>query len=166
MKLINGRGQLGELFFKNNLNNIDDTFYHTWNFLDKSKETQKKLYLDFINYINSNIEERIIFISTTSKEKNEYTKYKALAENYLIHSSDNYLIIRIPNIIGKGICEKFKTIKNIKPYGDIELITLENVFIKINEIIKAKPIGIRNISGNLVPANIVMNLIKFGVKNR
>jgi len=162
MKLINGRGQLGELFTKNIdiFNNLDITLYHTWNFLDKSEEVQKKLYEDFLKYLKIYSNERIIFISTKSKEDNYYTQYKMLAEKSLIDRCEKYTIIRLPNLIGKGICQKFKENKNIEAYGTLELLSIENAYELIIPYLKLE--GIFEIDGEKITANLVKKLICFG----
>jgi hypothetical protein len=162
MKLINGRGQIGSLFNSSEFDNIEDTLYHTWNFIDKTEETQKRLYHDFKAYVDGHPGEKIIFISTKSEDFNEYTKYKKLSEDYLSSVRSNYLIIRVPNIIGKGICERFRSLEKIQAYGKIELITLAEVFIGISQYIKEGRIGLLDIEGEIVSAHTVMSLIQFG----
>jgi hypothetical protein len=163
MKLINGRGQIGSKFSENidKFKDINVTLYHTWNFVDKSPEVQQNCLKQFINYIEQNKEEKIIFTSTKSKEDNYYVKYKRLAERYL--DLNKHLVIRLPNIIGKGICQRFRDEENIKHYGVLELLTLEDVYNKIVSIIKfSDMVGICNINGDKIDALLVKNLILFG----
>ena len=70
IKLINGRGQIGNVLKKKICNiNIDDDIYiyHTWNIDDKSKEAQKKEYKKFIYFVSQNKDKKIVFISTSSQ---------------------------------------------------------------------------------------------------
>ena len=163
MKLINGRGQIGDLFNSDRYKYIDCTLYHTWNFMDKSKEVQKKCYLDFIDYIDKHQYERIIFISTASEEENEYTKYKSLAEQYLIKNLKQHVILKMPNIIGKGICTKFRTLEVVEAYGRLKLITLEDAFYAIHDELESSFIGIKVVQGEDITAELAMKLIQFGV---
>lgn len=165
MKLINGRGQLGEIF-KTNLDkfiDINATLYHTWNFEDKRFEVQNECLDNFVKYVLTNQGEKIIFISTKSKDVNNYTKFKLLAENFLINNSNNYLIIRLPNILGKGICNRFITEPNIKPFGRIELITLNEAYNKICLSLDAMN-SIVEIHGEMISANLVREMLIYNRK--
>lgn len=158
MKLINGKGQLGEALkgMKG-----DWTIYHTWDFINKNDaEIQRKCFMDFINYVNKHQKEKICFISTLSQADTPYTRYKMLAEKYLINVIKDYKIIRICGIIGKGVCDYFRE-RKIKPHGEMDVTTLRWVVttIRLFLLSKSKEYDIR---GTKVPANIVEELILFG----
>ena len=161
-KLINGRGQIGESLDTDSP--IDATIYHTWNFMDKSEETQKECYRTFIRYVDNNIDEFIVFISTKSTGDDFYTAYKRKAEQYLSMVSKKYLTIRLPNIIGRGICARFKSLDS-KAYGEIELMAIGDT---CNEIKKVIEDGYHNeeieIFGETISAKMVKNLIQFGME--
>lgn len=161
-KLINGKGQIGSMLKENSL--IDATIYHTWNFLDKSEETQKECYRTFIRYVENHKDEYIIFISTKSTSLDFYTSYKRKAEEYLARESKDYLIIRLPNIIGRGVCAKFKSFDS-EAFGDIELLTIEDTCKEIEMIIEKDNRNIIiEIQGEIVSAKMVKNLIQFGME--
>ena len=128
IRLINGRGQLGEKL-KSHLDDLDNEkdiyIYHTWNPWAKDRSSQKQEYTKFINFVDQYKGSRIILISTYSQNENYYVYYKQLAESYLIVNCANSLAIRLPNLIGKkGILKKFKD-RSVEPYGKIELMTLD-----------------------------------------
>lgn len=164
MKLIDGKGQLGTLFVNNShlTENIDCTLYHTWNFSDKSENTQLNEYNKFIDYVKQNPNERIIFISTKCAKTNNYTYYKQKAESYLSNNSENYLIIRLPNLIGKGICERFKTDKSIIPYGNIELLSVSDAYDSIIYYINNSKNGLCEMPGEIISAKLTKELVLFG----
>ena len=161
-KLINGRGQIGDRL--NIESPIDATIYHTWNFLNKSKETQKECYRTFIRYVENHKDEFIVFISTKSSNDDYYTFYKRKAEQYLADTSKKYLIIRLPNIIGRGVCTNFKSLDS-KAFGQIELISIEDVCIEIEKVINDGYYnGEIEISGETISAKMVKDLIQFGME--
>lgn len=126
IKLINGRGQLGEEL-KSQCSRLpapeEDIFiYHTWNIDDKNKQTQEKEYEKFMRFVDINKDKKIIFISTYSEKENWYNHYKQLSEAYLSLNCKKGISLRIPTIIGKGILKKLKD-ASVTAYGDMELIT-------------------------------------------
>ena len=102
MKLINGRGRLGEELKKYN-NNSKTIVYHTWNMIDKSEEAQKKCYLDFVDFVNKNKSEKIIFISTDEISDKPYSYYKHKSEEYLIEHNKKGIVMRFPIFTGNGM---------------------------------------------------------------
>lgn len=125
MKLMNGRGQLGEYLKLSKYKNDNIEIYHTWNFLDKSESTQKKEYNKFVSYLEAiNPSKKIIFISTMSNDSTYYKKYKTLCENLVLLKSKNNLVIRLPNLIGKGIFLKLKN-NEVTPQGVIQFLTIK-----------------------------------------
>jgi len=165
IKLINGRGQIGNVLKKKICNiNIDDDIYiyHTWNIDDKSKEAQKKEYKRFIYFVNQNKDKKIVFISTSSQRDNWYTYYKHLAESHLLSKNKSNVVIRLPSLIGKGVCASFRD-ENIQPYGIIELMSVDDATdailqkAMVNETIKNY-----HINGEKISAKNVQQLILFG----
>ncbi|MDD5650156.1 MAG: hypothetical protein PHF86_07050 [Candidatus Nanoarchaeia archaeon] len=173
IQLINGRGQLGEelkkqLIENDIFNDKEAIIYHTWNFLDKSEKTQKEEYNKFKKYLETVKNTPLVFISTYSQQANPYNYYKQLSEAHLISNYENGYVIKLPVILGKGICQKFKD-DEVTPYGEIELITIEraakSVLSELEEIFyNAKRIKNIRINGDLVPAELVYQLIQFGKK--
>ena len=124
MRLINGRGQLGEALKAANIKS-NWTVYHTWNFIDKREDVQRHCLEEFIKYVDKNKNGKIIFISTAIEADNHYFNYKRMAEKYLTENCKNWKIVRLPNILGKGICQRLK--EGVIPYGTIELILMDQV---------------------------------------
>jgi|TARA_R100000008_G_scaffold53517_1_gene32491 hypothetical protein len=134
--LCNGRGQLGDALRELNLksNTSEKVYiYHTWNFLDKDRETQAKCYDKFVEFVEKHIAYEIVFISTYSEQNNPYTYYKQLAEAYLLTNSCRCKIVRLPILLGSGICTDLKS-GNSVPYGSLELITPEDAAYQILNI--------------------------------
>ena len=163
IRLVHGKGQLGGA-----LNNIRNSFnneysikkfyiYHTWNVWDKSEEAQLESYNDFKKFVDSHKEGKIIFISTKTKEDTPYLKYKIKSEDYLDFKKD--LVVRLPNIIGKGVCAKFRD-EDVVPYGRMELIRLNDAAFEIMKNLSL--VGLLVVEGNVIDASIVKELIKFG----
>lgn len=166
IKLINGRGQLGTALEKliKNRNPIrkDVMIYHTWNFLDKSETTQEDCYHKFKKFVDDNLNSKIIFISTYATAKNPYTFYKRLSEGYLLHEQKNGMVIQLPNLIGKGICEKFRN-EEVEPFGMMEVITIEDSAKIILDFTSFEsPIQKFRVKGTLMPAELVQKLILYG----
>lgn len=167
IRLINGRGQLGEslarLIEERKLVFPDDVaVYHTWNFLDKSEEVQKACYNAFTQFVDQHPDTRILFTSTYSQADNPYNYYKQAAEAYLINRHQKGSIIRLPAIVGKGVFERFRT-EDIQPFGEMEIVTLREA---TEEVLKFLQSGSRirstTVRGHMVPANVVKELILFG----
>lgn len=171
IQLINGRGQLGKEL-KSRLDKTDAftdkdaIIYHTWNILDKSEGTQKNEFEKFRRYLESNQNRTLMFISTYSQQNNFYNYYKQLSESHLITNNPNGYAIRLPTLIGKGICQSFKEGK-AQPYGQMELMSVENaaknVLSELEQILRGVQ-KLRNIriNGDIVSAELVCELIKFG----
>ncbi len=160
MKLINGRGQVGETLKSRNIES-DWIIYHTWNFLDKDEKIQVQEVKQFILFVNKHKAEKIVFISTKAINNNPYVRCKRYAEEYLQKNSNTYKIIRLPNILGRGICQKLKD-KTVKPYGDIELIDLWKACEYIEGSILDKRINqTYEVPGTIIPAELLYKIIQF-----
>jgi len=161
LHLYDGKGQLGEALQLYYEVKRDVAIYHTWNFLDKTEKTQKECFRKFVKFVDSYPGE-VYFISTKCNLKNPYVKYKRLAENYLLRNNPEGHIIRLPNLIGKGICEKFKN-NEVKPYGTIELMDIEKAAHTIIDLIrfKCKSLNI-SLNGEKISAKLAHKLIQFG----
>lgn len=142
VKIINGRGQLGErlqyLIKPKTL--LDITVYHTWQVTysgdsNMSEEgVQENEYNKLVEFSKNNPNTKIIFISTNSQRNSWYTHYKEKAEAYLLVNHDSCIILKFPAFIGKGILPKLKS-GEINPYGTIELITLDKAVKTVEEYI-------------------------------
>lgn len=159
MRLINGRGQLGTELTKWIKNSPNVDIYHTWNFLDKSKDTQLSELKKFKSYLNSvKSSRKVIFISTSVEIKSYYLKCKRLAENLLKESRNENLIIRLPSLIGKGVFTKlFKN--EADPYGTIEFTTTELASRYIVNNINVT--GLLTMSGWTCKAEAVYEIMQF-----
>jgi hypothetical protein len=132
--LANGRGQLGEKLqqYLDIQSDKDIAIYHTWQVTysgdsNMSEEmTQLNEYNKLVEFSKNNPNSKIIFISTVSQRSSWYTYYKEQAEAYLLANHNSCIILKFPPFIGKGILPKLKS-GEIKPYGTIELITLDRV---------------------------------------
>jgi len=168
IELIHGRGQLGtalkDLIKNKKVDLKEDWFiYHTWNFIDKSENVQREEYEKFKEFVDKHKGVNILFISTLSENHTPYEHYKQLSEAYLLQNSDKGFIVRLSNLIGKGICERFKK-GEAKPYGTLELMAVEEAAIRILKFLSSdkKLIHIKNLHGSKVDAGLAYNLIRFG----
>ena len=168
VKLINGNGQLGEkLQPLTQFPALTDTFiYHTWKVTyntdsDLSEEhVQKNEYDKLVKFSKSNPSAKIIFISTNSQRSSYYTFYKEQAESYLLTNHNSCIILKFPTFIGKGILHKLKS-KEIKPYGVIELITLDKVVEIVKEYINYNGLKrVFTINGEKMEATTVLEILK------
>ena len=166
IKLINGRGQLGkkinEIISKRNfIQPLEDILvYHTWNTEQKSKIEQKKQYELFKKFVDKNKNEKIIFVSTYSQKENFYNHYKQRAEAYLITNSEKGIIIKLPTIIGKGICKKLKD-GEATPYGDMQLISLKDAALAvIDKINYSGVVKCFTVKGETIRASTVFSLYR------
>lgn len=171
IELIGGRGQLGSV-----LKEIIETekvsfpeklsIYHTWNIEDKSEKTQKQCYLAFQNFVKENLESSIIFVSTYSQTDNYYNYYKQLAEAYLLSNTTHGKVIRLPTLIGKGICQKFRD-EDAKAWGEMELMSVEEGAREVLKFALSYSI-LRNfrVYGKMVSADLAKRLILFGKEGK
>jgi len=169
--LVNGRGQLGNslktrLASEDILVPEDTWIYHTWNFMNKSQQVQEECFRKFQQFVDDNPDKRIIFTSTYSQLQNYYNHYKQAAEAYLLSRNPKGIAVRIPIIIGKGICDKFRQ-EIAEPSGEMEIISLEDVTEHILNLCKADSL-IKNIrlEGEKISAKMVKQLIMFGKYGR
>tara|TARA_A100001515_G_scaffold143574_1_gene145073 strand:- start:4313 stop:4810 length:498 start_codon:yes stop_codon:yes gene_type:complete len=159
--LLNGRGQLGEKL-KKRLSELpgDAHIYHTWQVKDKSKAEQIKQYCLFKSYVDENSDKKIVFISTKSQKDTWYTYYKQLSEAYLLTKCEKGIVIRLPTFIGKP-SKLFDSRKDIDVYGEVELISLEDVVAEIINICKRDmKIKIVDVNGEKVSAKTVRQIVE------
>lgn len=166
IKLVNGRGQLGNAL-SNKISNFNTTkediyLYHTWNIDDKSKSNQIKEYNKFVSFVDNHKDKRIVFVSTSSQKNNWYNYYKHLSESYLLINNENSVIIRLPTLVGKGVFESFRD-RDIGAYGQIELMLIEDAAdVILEKCVTDSKIKNFHISGEKVSAKVVKELILFG----
>tara|TARA_R110000824_G_scaffold24798_2_gene86883 strand:+ start:6285 stop:6800 length:516 start_codon:yes stop_codon:yes gene_type:complete len=168
--LKNGRGQLGTILADRISKSIyrysikDIFIYHTWDMANKNdEEIQKNCLSKFKIFVDENKDNKIVFISTYSEQNNLYNLYKQKAEGYLLANHDSGIIIKLPVLLGKGICQKLKD-KKVDPYGDIELMTLEEAATSIIFHAGTKNKNrnrIYRLSGTNIPATLVSALLHF-----
>ena len=167
INLVDGRGQLGTVLKKiiqeKDIEPLKEgIIYHTWNVEDKSKDIQRGCYERFRYFLDQNPSTQVIFISTNSQIENYYNYYKQFAEAYLLTNHERGYVIRLPTLIGKGTCEKFRN-DNAEAFGEMELITLEDAAREILKVAQSDSL-VRSfrIKGAIAPAQFVKDLIQFG----
>ncbi len=154
MRLINGRGQLGEALAR--LSVPDDVIvYHTWNCDDKSEEAQRACYARFVKFRQENIG-RIVLISTSSSNDTSYVAYKRMAEEF----ADG--VVRLPTLIGRGICHRFRDDESTIAFGTMELMSIEDAATVIANYVGHNATGVFTPLGIKIPARMVKDLIRFG----
>jgi nucleoside-diphosphate-sugar epimerase len=100
------------------------------------------------NYINTN--SKFIYFSTINNGDSKYFLHKKNMENYIIDNSNNYLIFRLPNVVGDG--------------GNIN-----NIFNYLNKkIINDELIKVQNVNRSLIDIDDVKNICEycFNLKNK
>jgi len=169
VKLINGRGQLGDkLQSLVQFETIEDvTIYHTWkvpHLYDlkpgEEESIQKNEYLKLVEFSKNNPNTKIIFISTNSNRPTIYTYYKELAEAYLLLNHKSCVVLKFPVFIGKGVLSKLKS-GELKPYGVTEVITLDKVIDSIKEYISYNGLKrVFTIEGEKIEAKTIVEILK------
>lgn len=170
VKLINGRGQLGEKLnekFKSYKTESDIAIYHTWKVphLYNPKPGEEELiqqqeYIKLITFSKNNPDTKIIFISTNSNRPTFYTYYKEQAEAYLLLHHKSCVILKFPVFIGNGVIKKLKT-GELKPYGITEVITLDKVVNIISDYIEYNDKKrVFYIEGEKIEANTIYEILK------
>jgi len=168
VKLVNGRGQLGERlqYLTKRKTLLDIAIYHTWQVTysgdsnTSDEMTQFNEYNKLVEFSKKNPNTKIIFISTNSQRNSWYTHYKEQAEAYLLANHDSCVILKFPAFIGKGILPKLKA-GEIKPYGTMELITLDKVVEIVEEFVYYT--GLKRvfiIEGEKIEAKTVLEILK------
>ena len=162
VQLNDGLGQMGSVLRGMNLKCKKPTIiYHTWKPWNKTEDIQRKCYEEFVEFVDKNMHRRIVFISTSTQIPSPYLKYKRKAETYLVENHKNYKILNFPQIIGKGICSKFRS-GTATPFGTMEVLSMDKA-VKIikNEFGRDYPKSLCCF-GTRIPAEVVYALIKFG----
>ena len=165
IKLINGRGQLGEqlkIDIKDARTDRNVYIYHTWNPWKRDRPSQENEYKKFVQFAESHKHKgRIILISTCSQNDNYYVHFKQLAEAYMISNIDDCMVIRLPNLVGnKGILKKLKE-QSAEPYGQIELLSLTSASKKIINLINYRgDIKSFSIEGEKISAALINEILK------
>ncbi len=154
MTLVNGRGQLGEALSR--LSVLADVLvYHTWNVTDKDEQAQRVAYEKFMHF-RANNSGRLVLISTSSDKENAYVNYKRKAEAF----ADG--VVRLPGLIGNGICQRFRDDVATEAYGIIDLISIEDAAEAIAAYVRSDRVDVFTVHGIKVPAEMVKTLIRFG----
>lgn len=168
--LKNGRGQLGTILADQISKSIcrysirDIFIYHTWDMDNKNDEKiQKDCLAKFKLFVDNNKDSKIVFISTYSEQDNLYNLYKQKAEGVLLSNHDHGIVIKLPVLLGKGICQNLKD-KKVSPYGNIELMTVEEAAASIISIANTSGNSrnrIYRLNGTHIPATLVNALLHF-----
>ena len=168
VKLINGRGQLGDALRElvkgdgGGVSYPNCVIYHTWNIDDPSEKAQRNEYDKFVKFANAYKDERVFFISTKQGIQFNYLHYKMKAELYLVENLPYGHIVKIPKLIGKGICKDFKE-GNILPFCELEeIMTPAEAAFEIMEMLNTDKI-MNVVMGTLLDKRTIYDLIQFGV---
>lgn len=168
VRLLNGRGQLGDKLnkkFNNTIISEDIAVYHTWKVpwlsdTAEFEETQRDEYLKLVEFSKNNPKTKIIFVSTNSARGTHYTYFKEQAEAYLLSNHKSSIILKFPLFIGKGVIERIKN-KEIEPYGTMEIITLDKVAETIEEYLNYEGLKrVFTIEGEKIQAKTVAEILK------
>ena len=113
---------------------------------------------------------KFIFISTRDESDNLYIKAKRRAEGLVRKQAKNYLIIRMPNIIGKGVVDKFISMavkgEEITPYGNrFELLTAKEAAGKIKSEIDSGKTGDAEVGGHPIDDCLLKELVEYVTKH-
>tara|TARA_R100000152_G_C6686826_1_gene119377 strand:+ start:50 stop:556 length:507 start_codon:yes stop_codon:yes gene_type:complete len=163
INLVNGRGQLGD-YLRTNLPSVKIDkkvhIYHTWRPWQIDSATQKQEYEKFMEFVDKNKSDKIIFTSTYSQNETYYVHYKQLAESYLIANCKDSIIARLPSLIGnKGILKRLKE-KSATPYGKIEFLPIATAGQKIFDLVQYNGIvKCFTLKGEEVSAELINELI-------
>ena len=163
IKLINGNGQIGTMLcekVKSFFTKENTYIYHTWNIEDKSEKSQNREYCKFVNFVEKNKDNRIIFISTTSQKESSYVKYKQMSESFLLQNSENCLVLRLPTLVGKGVFYDFRD-GNKEPFGEMSIATIPQACSFIVENINYKGLcKVKSLAGHKIDAKLVYELVR------
>ena len=103
--MVIGNGLIGSCFNEEFENNNDVIIFASG--VSNSKETKQSEFEREFNLVKKHISSKKLFVyfSTTSvlffnKEKNPYVAHKLKIENFIKANSQNYLILRVSNLIG------------------------------------------------------------------
>lgn len=161
MRVINPRGQLAEAIQKEvgDQQVPDVDIYCSWNFLDKSEEVQHRCFSKFVEFCMESLDRKIIFISTKCATYTGYTRFKKYAEIFLRDHVKQWGVFRLPNLVGRGVCDKLIT--GAEPYGVIELLSIEQAarFILDNLHVHNE---VSTATGCMVSAEVVKSLLQYG----
>jgi hypothetical protein len=163
VKLINGRGQLGDqLSLIEWPDDVEGFIYHTWNIDNSSEEIQSEEYKKFVRFVDAHKDDKIYFISTKQGKQKNYLHYKLKSELYLIENCRSGHIIRIPKIIGKGICASFREGLLIPFLEEEEIITARDAAAAILDKMRDDSV-INIVKGSILDKWMIYNLIQYGV---
>ena len=172
IKLVNGRGQLGDCINQLLLNDYEKRYYceedvyiyHTWKLDTKIEEEQKKEFTKFKYFVDTNFNNRILLISTASIKDDWYVHYKQLSESYLLNKCKKGLVVKLPTFIGSP-CNMFSVEKLkgglVEPYGSMELISVDEASIIIlkNCFYEGK-LKIIKANGEVISAKLLYDIYK------
>lgn len=168
MKLVNGRGQLGEhlndMLFKLDGHFNDVIIYHTWNFCDKTAVTQAEEVEKLREFLDKTPKQKkVIFISTTTENESSYLRCKREAERLVLAHNSFNLVVRLPCIIGKGVFSGLRD-GELDPYGNINFTSMREACDFILQTISRW--GIIECPHWTVPARTIKDLMDFAKNER
>lgn len=161
IRLVNGRGQLGTALgarLPGWEHPGDIHLLHSWVFMDKSEVVQAGEYNKFKRDLAGS-SGKPVFVSTKTTIDSPYLRWKIKAEADTLEAGG--VVVRIPNLIGKGICSRFRA-EDAKPFGKLELATIEDAAEFTLKAAAAPPGTIMTMEGETLTAALAYNLIKYG----
>ena len=127
--MVVGNGLISKSFI-DYINNTDYLIFASG--VSNSKEDRDSEFERELNLIKENINthSKFIYFSTINNGDSKYFLHKRNMEKYIIDNSNNYLIFRLPNVVGNG-----GNVKNIFNYLNIKIINDE--FIKVQNVTRS-----------------------------
>jgi predicted secreted acid phosphatase len=168
--LIDGMGQLGIELSKRIPIIYDEMFlYHKWDVWSKDDWNKQMACLkEFCEFVDATLRESklstIVFISTQSNKANAYVQTKKLAEKYLFERCKRPIVIALPILIGKGVCEKFREDDSSYPYDGFDIMSIGDAAHDIIDSLIMNPSygEVIEIDGEYISAKLAKDLIQFG----
>lgn len=125
---IIGNGMIARSFISYNIENICIFASGISNSIKINEEDCKREYRLLKNTVKKN-KKVLIYFSTTSVNNSNtlYVKHKIKIEKYITNNTKDYIILRLPNVVGKT-----KNKYQLLPYMYDKLINKQNIIIKKN----------------------------------
>lgn len=140
--MVIGNGLISKSFIEYSSNKDYLIFASGVSNSNESRESEFKREFDLINeYINT--DSKFIYFSTINDGDNRYFNHKKSMENFIISNSKNYIIFRLPNVVGDG--------------GNCN-----NIFNYLNhKILNEDTINIQNVTRSLIDIDDVRSICKY-----
>lgn len=143
--------------------------WDVWNKNDKKSQNKCVEHTkEMVKHANAN-NMRFVFVSTSNNDNNEYVKAKRNAENCVKDHANDWMILKLPNVMGKGVLnlfiEKILKKENITCFGNkIEFVTLDEVVDFIRKWINNK-LKFMTLRGRMIDDSLLKEIIEYVIKN-